>query len=170
MYRAKLGETPYRDYGNLVSPLKPGADRESTMRLIADACWETLGQRGISWIGFYLKIPGRDEMALGPSRDKPACSPIGLHGACGRCWQERRPIIVADVTTLGANYIACDPKDRSELVIPLLEPDGSCWGVLDADSYDPGAFSETDLTGLTRAVERVGLSTPQSPPLLPLRL
>ena len=109
-------------------------------------------------------------MLLHARRDKPACSPIGLQGVCGRAWLEKRPVIVADVATLGEAYIACDPKDRSEVVIPLFEPDGSCWGVLDADSYEVGAFGDLDVGGLTRAVERMGLSTPQWPPLVAIRL
>jgi putative methionine-R-sulfoxide reductase with GAF domain len=120
-----------------------------------------LSPRGVSWIGFYIKTPGKDEMILGPRRDKPACSPIGLHGMCGRSWLERRPIIVHDVATLGKDYIACDPKDRSELVIPLFEADGTCYGVLDSDSYDVGSFETSDVVGLTHAVEHTGLSARQ---------
>ncbi len=170
MFKASLGARAFRNYAGMLSPLKPGPDREATMQIAVDAMWDALGSRGVSWIGFYLKTPGTDEMILGPRRDKPACSPIGMHGMCGRSWQERKPIIVKDVATLGANYIACDPKDKSELVIPLFEPDGMCWGVLDADSYDVDSFHDDDVTGLTRAVERLGLSTPQRPAPYVLRL
>lgn len=170
MLRARLGDKPFRDYGSIISRLAAGPDRDITMRVAVDIFWDALGTRGVSWIGFYRKVRDRDEMVLDACRDKPACSPIGLHGMCGRSWKERRPIIVADVATLGANYIACDPKDKSEVVIPLFEPDGSCWGVLDADSYEVGTFLDTDVSGLTRAVERLGLSTPQMPPPPVLRL
>jgi putative methionine-R-sulfoxide reductase with GAF domain len=170
MYKATLGQKAYRDYGGILSKMKPAPDRLATMQAAADVFWDALGERGISWIGFYRKAADRDEMVLEACRNKPACSPIGLHGMCGRCWKEKRPILVNDVSTLGANYIACDPKDRSEVVIPLFNADGSCWGVLDADSYEVGAFSEMDVGGLTRAVERAGLSVPQMPPLPALRL
>jgi putative methionine-R-sulfoxide reductase with GAF domain len=170
MIKATVGARAFRDYAGMVARLRPRPDRAATMQVAVDAMWETLGGRGVSWIGFYTKAEGRDEMLLQARRDKPACSPIGLHGMCGRCWQERKPIIVKDVATLGANYIACDPKDRSEVVIPLFEPDGSCWGVLDADSYEVDSFHDDDVTGLTRAVERLGLSTPQQPAPYILRL
>ena len=145
-----------RDYAGL-SPHAP-AGRDERMRAAVDALWEHLSPRGVSWIGFYLKVDGREEMVLGPRRDKPACSPIGLHGVCGRSFLAGRPIVVRDVAMLGGGYIACDPRDRSEAVIPLFEHDGSCWGVLDADSYDAGAFDEIDVEGLTGFVERLGLS------------
>jgi len=150
--------------------LLPAHLREDHMRQVADAAWEALSNSGVSWIGFYTKTPYRDEMVLGARRDKPACSPIGLHGMCGRSWYERKPIIVRDVATLGAAYIACDPKDRSEIVIPLIESDGTCYGVLDADSYEVGAFELGDVIGLTTLVEHAGLSLRRTPPAEVLRL
>ena len=140
------------------------------MTLVVDALWSLVGTRGVSWIGFYTKHRQTDEMILGPRRDKPACSPIGLHGVCGRCWVEQRPVIVTDVATLGKSYVACDPRDRSEVVIPLLDGGGACWGVLDADSDDIGAFDTADVVGLSTLVEHAGLSAPRDPSPRILRL
>jgi len=172
MLKAFQFQIPKRNYPDAVTRLKllPGDDRETLMHKVVDALWDALAPHGISWIGFYLKTPDRDEMLLGPRRDKPACSPIGLHGMCGRCWSEKRPVLVHDVRSLGSGYIACDPKDLSEAVVPCFEPDGSCWGVLDADSYDVGAFSDADIAGLTRVIEHLGLSTPVRPAPAILRL
>ncbi len=165
-----------REYAPLLDRFHPEPQlvpvplREDRMREVADALWEIVGVRGVSWLGFYIKARDRDEMTLGPRRDKPACSPIGLQGMCGRCWAERQPILVADVSTLGKNYIACDPKDRSELVIPLIESDGRCWGVLDADSYHLNAFETADVVGMTTLVEHAGLSLRRTSPAPILRL
>ncbi len=126
------------------------------MQAIVDIVWEHLHSTGISWIGFYLHAGG-DELVLGPRRDKPACSPIGLHGACGRAFLTKQPLIVRDVTELGPNYIACDPRDRSEVVLPCIT-EGTCWGVLDADSYDLASFDESDVVGLTRILREAGLT------------
>lgn len=129
------------------------------MQRVVDALWGELGDKRVSWLGFYLKNPDSDEMLLGPRRDKPACSPIGLHGACGRSYQSRRALVVTDVANLRAGYIACDPRDRSEIVIPMMEPWGEdCWGVFDADSYDIGAFGESDVEGLYRVFVAAGLT------------
>ncbi len=129
------------------------------MCALVDALWAGLSQTGVSWVGFYLH-EGNDELVLGPSRNKPACSPIGLHGACGRAFRERRPLVVRDVADLGESYVACDPRDRSEVVIPLFEPDGTCWGVLDLDSFDVGSFDQTDVDGLLRLLQAGELTTP----------
>jgi putative methionine-R-sulfoxide reductase with GAF domain len=171
--KATLRAEASRDYGAVASGLKPGPDREATMQAVVDTLWEAFGatKRGVSWLGFYTKPAGEDAMVLGPRRDKPACSPLGLHGICGQSYTAGRPIVVQDSAALNTgNYIACDPNDRSEVVIPLFDADGSVWGVLDVDSYDVGAFDQQDVVGLRRIVERVGLSTPQNPPAATMHL
>ena len=52
--------------------------------------------------------------------------------------------MVRDVTQLGDNYIACDPRDKSELVVPCLDRAGNPWGVIDLDSFEVGSFDATD--------------------------
>jgi putative methionine-R-sulfoxide reductase with GAF domain len=127
------------------------------MQAVVDALWNGLKDRGVSWVGFYLHEGGK-ELILGPRRDKPACSPIGLHGVCGQAFTQRRPIVVRDVAELGSSYIACDPRDRSEVVVPLFDADGRCWGVLDLDSHEVGTFDEHDAQGLSQVLRAAGLS------------
>ena len=127
------------------------------MHVVAGILWEHLQATGVSWVGFYLYVPERDEMVLGPRRDKPACSPIGMQGACGRAFRDDASLIVRDVKELGENYIACDPKDRSEVVLPIHDARGAPIGVLDLDSFDVGSFDETDVTGLKRVLAAAGL-------------
>jgi putative methionine-R-sulfoxide reductase with GAF domain len=130
------------------------------MRNFVDLLWDGLSSTGVSWIGFYLPASD-DTLVLGPSRDKPACSPIGLHGACGQAYTHRRPLVVRDVAELGEGYIACDPRDRSEVVIPLFDQDGACWGVLDLDSHAVGAFNDEDVAGLVEVLSAAGLTFPR---------
>jgi len=146
-----------------------GAQR---MRLVVDALWDGLHKAGVSWVGFYLDRPAEPpdaRLVLGPCRDKPACSPIGLHGACGQALRSGKPLIVKDVRDLGANYVACDPRDRSEVVIPCFDTaraaeaggagGGGCWGVLDLDSWEIGAFDARDVEGLEALLRQAQLSS-----------
>ena len=148
-----------RDYEGAAAKVSADGDRERRMTSVVDALWETLAPTGVSWVGFYVDRPGEPDdrrLVLGPRRDKPACSPIGLHGACGQALLARETLIVRDVAELGEGYIACDPRDRSEIVVPLLDGDAA-WGVLDLDSFDVGAFGEADAVGLTRVLRAAGL-------------
>lgn len=148
---------PYEELIVRIGAACRGTTRAAAMQMFVDIAWSALHPAGVSWLGFYFG--GAGEMTLGPRRDKPACSPIGLHGVCGRAYTSRQPQIVADVATLGANYVACDPRDRSEVVIPCFNPDGSCWGVLDLDSHEVGSFGEADVHGLTDMLVAAGLTS-----------
>lgn len=147
-----------RLYQELAARVAPGPDRTATMQRVVDVLWDGLHASGLSWVGFYLH-DGGDALLLGPRRDKPACSPIDLHGACGQCFRSRVPLVVHDVRDLGAGYIACDPRDQSEVVVPCFAADGTCWGVLDADSHDVRSFTDADAAGLTAVLRAAGLTT-----------
>jgi putative methionine-R-sulfoxide reductase with GAF domain len=165
---------------------------EDRLQPLCDAFWEVLAPRGVSWIGFYLieapdgtladsiaaegevdrsrssmealQASGEPHLILAARRDKPACSPIGLHGVCGQAFREEVVRLVDDVALLGNAYVACDPRDRSEIVIPVYR-NGGLWGVLDADSHEVACFGDSDIEGLQGVLRVAGLL----PRELPLR-
>ncbi len=157
--------------------IPPGAKRDHRMGVFVRALWDAIGDptgASCSWIGFYVGpgvrtpeggVPGDDEMLLAVREPKPACSPIGLHGACGRSLLERRTLVVTDVAHLGEGYVACDPRDRSELVVPCLDEAGEAWGVLDLDAFDVGAFGVADAQAMHEALVRAGLTLGSSAPI-----
>jgi len=61
-------------------------------------------------------------------------------------------VVVRDVRELGSAYIACDPRDLSEIVVPIRGRDGVVVAVLDIDSYSVGAFDGADQLALERIV------------------
>ncbi|MBT8484045.1 MAG: GAF domain-containing protein [Phycisphaerales bacterium] len=151
-----LRARPYDDIAATLTARGTSAERR---RAVVDALWAALHDRGVSWVGFYLERPEEPDdrrLVLEVCRDRPACSPIGSHGACGRALRSGRTLIVDDVTELGDGYIACDPRDRSEIVVPLIDP-GTERGVLDLDSHELAAFDESDAHGLQRVLRVAGL-------------
>ncbi len=147
-------------YAALAGLLRPSRSREEAMEQVVDALWSALSSREVSWIGFYVDHPDRPadrRLVLGPHRDRPACSPIGLHGVCGAALLTRSVQIVTDIRDLGEAYIACDPRDRSELVLPLLEQAGECWGVFDLDSWAVNRFDAADERGVRQVLSAAGL-------------
>ncbi len=149
-----------RPYDRIATGLSCSGTREQRMQAVVDAQWEALHDKDVSWVGFYVDRPGTsadERLELGPHLDKPACSPIGVHGVCGQALRFQRPRIVDDVSELADDYIACDPNDRSEIALPLVDEQGVCWGVLDLDSWETAAFDESDERGLRGVLAAAGL-------------
>ena len=168
----QTGMTRRREYDGLREYPFDGLSIHDRMQRAADAVWDAHADTGVSWVGFYHgpgertedgRIVGEDEMLLGPRRDTPACSPIGLHGACGRAYREGVTLVINDVAALGEGYVACDPRDAAELVIPIYDESARCRGVLDLDRFQKGAFSEDDAESLHALLVRAGLTRGDPP-------
>ncbi len=106
-----------------------------------------------SWVGIYL-LEG-EELVLGPW-DGPAATehvriPVGK-GICGLAAREKRTVIVDDVNQ-DPRYLACFPSTRSEIVVPLMTPQGRVLGEIDIDSDEPAAFGPDDQKLLEKIAE-----------------
>lgn len=146
-------------YGDLLAAAN-GISGPASLSDIVDLAWDHLHPTGVSWLGFYRFRPTLKDLELLACRDRPACSPIGLHGVCGQAHLAGRTRIVADVADLGEAYVACDPADRSEIVVPVVgrTPSGGVEElVLDLDSPDLDAFSDEDDRELRRYLLAMGL-------------
>ncbi|MEJ2368456.1 MAG: GAF domain-containing protein [Acidobacteriota bacterium] len=148
----------YQALTELAARIAAGMDtRAARMKAVTDVLWDGLKDEAVSWCGFYVPTEDASKMVLEVCRDKPACSPIGLHGVCGQAFLSGEVQVVHDVKDLGDAYVACDPSDRSELVVPLVDAGGKCWAVLDLDSFETGAFAADDAEGLKRVLAAAGL-------------
>lgn len=95
-----------------------------------------------SWTGFYLL--NKSELFVGPYQGPVACQKLEKdHGVCWSCINRQKTIIVPDVRKF-PGHIACDPRSRSEIVIPLKNNRNQIVGVLDIDSNRLENFDETD--------------------------
>lgn len=103
----------------------------------------------VSWVGFYRVVAPR-LLRVGPYQGPVGCLEIPFdQGVCGAAARERRTQIVADVHAF-PGHIACDPRSRSEIVVPVLDGNGELAAVLDLDSHEPRAFDELDRRELER--------------------
>jgi GAF domain-containing protein len=97
----------------------------------------------VNWVGVYL-LRGKT-LHLGPFHGKPACTVIPAgRGVCGTAVAELRTQHVPDVHGF-PGHIACDADSRAEVVVPLVDGAGRCWGVLDVDSPVADRFSAADV-------------------------
>lgn len=107
----------------------------------------------LNWAGFY-RVQG-ENLILGPFQGKPACTKIAMgKGVCGSCWREDAPQLVYNVHDF-PGHIACDSASNSELVIPIHNASGAFCALLDMDSPLVGRFTQVDLEGLTKIVDRL---------------
>src|SRR6056297_612585 len=101
-----------RDYAPVLEAcdaIPSDATRDDRMGVFVRALWDAIGDETgatCSWLGFY--VADGHGMTLVVREPKPACSPIALHGACGRALLEKTTLVVRDVASLGDGYVACD--------------------------------------------------------------
>lgn len=108
---------------------------------------------GFFWAGFYLVKEG--QLVLGPFQGPLACTRIDLgKGVCGHAYATRETVIVPDVDQF-PGHIACSSAARSEIVVPVMNGDGTVFGVLDVDSDQLNDFSNTDADGLKQVVKTI---------------
>ena len=100
----------------------------------------------LNWAGFYLY--DGTELVVGPFQGKPACIRIALgRGVCGTAAQTRETQVIRDVHSFDG-HIACDAASQSEIVVPLVNSDGSLFGVWDVDSPSVARFDDEDRLGM----------------------
>lgn len=101
---------------------------------------------GFFWVGFY--ITKQNQLVLGPFQGPIACTRIHFDkGVCGACYRQKQTIIVPDVEAF-PGHIACSSASKSEIVLPVFNPDGTVAMVLDVDSDQLNDFNQTDAKGL----------------------
>jgi GAF domain-containing protein len=99
-----------------------------------------------SWTGFYL-VAGPDELHVGPYQGPVACQVLRGGGVCLECARRRGPVVVQDVASF-LGHIACDPRSKSEIALPVFR-DRDVGAVLDIDSSFPAQFDLDDVEPLT---------------------
>jgi GAF domain-containing protein len=95
------------------------------------------------WTGFYRAVSDR-LLVVGPYQGTHGCLRIDFaRGVCGAAARTRQTQLVADVEAF-PGHIACASSTKSEIVVPVLTPDGRVLAVLDVDSNHPAAFDDLD--------------------------
>ena len=105
-------------------------DEIALQSTLACLLWEALPQ--MNWCGFYRRV-AEQELAVGPYQGGMGCLRIAFErGVCGACARTEALQLVPDVNAF-PGHIACDDATRSELVLPVFNPDGRLIAVLDLD-------------------------------------
>jgi L-methionine (R)-S-oxide reductase len=108
---------------------------------------------GFFWTGYYF-LRG-DKLVVGPYQGPVACQE--LESGTGVCWtavKGKKTIIVEDVHKF-PGHIACDQRSNSEIVVPVFDPEGTLFAVLDIDSTRYANFDDIDAGGLEMIVKMI---------------
>ena len=107
------------------------------------------------WTGFYVVDPDKPrELVVGPYQGTLGCLRIAFgRGVCGKAAETGAVQIVDDVLAF-PGHIACDARSRSEIVLPVFDPDGALIAVFDVDAVEPAAFDKVDAEGLERILKQ----------------
>lgn len=107
---------------------------------------------GFLWTGFYRVVKPGALLRVGPYQGSLGCLEIEFgRGVCGTAAATGKTVIVADVLEF-PGHISCDPRSRSEIVVPVFSRSRELIAVLDVDSEDVGTFGEDDREGLEKLV------------------
>lgn len=107
------------------------------------------------WTGFYRAVSD-DLLIVGPYQGGHGCLRIPFdRGVCGAAARSRQTQFVPDVNAF-PGHIACSSTTQSEVVVPVVTPQGRLLAVLDVDSDDPAAFDEVDQAELESLCDWLG--------------
>ena len=135
-----------RIYLQLYDLLRQTVDIDARMATISAVLHHKLGKT--LWTGFYSLKDG--ELIVKTYQGPLACQVLKKNtGVCWTAVNKQKTIIVSDVHKF-EGHIACDPRSKSEIVVPVRDKNGTIIGVLDIDGKVLDRFDNTDATELER--------------------
>jgi GAF domain-containing protein len=146
MNKEKLYQRIYRQLYEL---LQKTEDIDARMATVSAVLHYKLGR--VLWTGFYsLK---QDDLLVKTYQGPLACQALKKNtGVCWTAVNKKKTIIVPDVHQF-EGHIACDPRAKSEIVVPVRDNYSLIVGVLDIDSKVLNRFDETDAVELGKITE-----------------
>jgi L-methionine (R)-S-oxide reductase len=138
----------------LRSALAGETDRVAVMATVVCELYHAFEH--FDWVGFY-RVVAATTLKIGPYQGTHGCTTIRFdQGVCGACARTRQVQLVNNVS-LAPHHIACSSSTQSELVVPVLDPQGALIAVLDVDSDRLNAFDASDVRFLEAVAELCGL-------------
>lgn len=108
------------------------------------------------WTGFYLYKDGK--LVVGPYQGPVACQELEKDkGVCWAAYHKGASVVVSDVHAF-PGHISCDSRSKSEITIPVFNPEGKIEAIFDVDSDRLDAFNEVDRDALREILDLIYFS------------
>lgn len=137
-----MTQVNYRELAQVIASLTEGETDEVAL-MATLACEIHHADDRFDWTGFY-RVTEPELLKIGPYQGGHGCLQIPFsRGVCGAAARLRETQLVADVDAF-PGHIACASSTRSEVVLPVFNAKGDTIAVLDIDSNQPNAFTQSD--------------------------
>lgn len=131
-----------------------GNDRKEKARRLAERI-QRLGN--YRWVGIY--DVGPEQVSIigwsGPGAPEYATFPV-TKGLTGAAIQQKSAVVVGDVRK-DPRYLTAFGSTLSEMIVPVLSPDGRVIGTVDVESEKENAFSPRDQQMIERCADAAKL-------------
>ena len=88
---------------------------------------------------------------MGPNAPEFPTFPV-TKGLTGAAIQQKKAVIVGDVRT-DPRYLTAFGSTLSEIIVPVLSPDGRVLGTVDVDSPNVNAFTDRDREMIEQCIQ-----------------
>ncbi|MFO7789532.1 MAG: GAF domain-containing protein [Bacteroidota bacterium] len=144
MAKSQRYERIYDQLQELIHPVSNPVSRMATITAVLHHKFDRF-----FWTGYYL-LDDKEDLLVGPYQGPLACLKLERDkGVCRAGINQKKAIVVKDVETF-PGHIACDPRSKSEIVVPLFNAGEKIVGVLDIDSDSHNSFDDIDAAWLTK--------------------
>jgi L-methionine (R)-S-oxide reductase len=136
--------------GQIRSIAAGGDDRAAKAKRLAERI-QTLGS--YRWVGIYGVGPEQVSIIgwSGPSAPEYPTFPVDK-GLTGAAIEQKKTVIVGDVRN-DPGYLTAFGSTLSEIIVPVLSPDGRVIGTVDVESERANAFSASDQQMIEQCAE-----------------
>jgi len=143
----------YQDLSTRIASLCEGeTDEIALMATVAGELFHSDDR--FDWVGFY-RVTAPEMLKIGPYQGGHGCLTIPFsRGVCGAAARTCEIQLITDVNTF-EGHIACASSTQSEIVLPVFNPNGDLIAVLDIDSNQPDAFTQTDALRLEEILAQI---------------
>jgi GAF domain-containing protein len=136
---------------NQIRGLAMGGDNRAVKAKRLAELVQTLGS--YRWVGIY--DVGSEQVSIvawiGPSAPEFPTFPVSK-GLTGAAIQEKKAVIVGDVRN-DPRYLTEFGSTLSEIIVPVLSPDGRVLGTVDVESPNVNAFTDRDREMIEQCVQ-----------------